>query len=623
MSILVKTIRVSGLRGLQNIEVELEPVTVLTGMNNTGKTSFLKAMQIALGNRQFITQDDFYASDNNSSDRIIVDMKIVPIGEDGQISNDFGADWEVLFTEERITIDTEGKSFIPLRTVVTYDKIKATYKSKQYILPDWPPFENEEHVFWYETANGNEKVFHYDEVMFFYMDAQRDILEDMKVRNSYLGKMISEIEYSKEDVIKIEQQIKELNEQAVNSSDILSNIKITLKELDSAMDTSSEGVEITPFTKKIRDLNKGLSIHYSDNKDSFSMEYHGMGTRSWSSLLTLKSFINLLNKNAENERTPFFPLLAIEEPEAHLHPNAQKKLYSQIEGIKGQKIISTHSPYIAASAKLSQIRNFYKDDVSVACGAINTKELSPEEIRKIKRQVINTRGEIFFSKAIVFFEGETEEQALPIFAEHYFKRIPVEMGIDFVGVGGSGNYLPFLRIAKSLKIPWFIFSDGEEASKKHVRSALKKLYSHEIDIEEEPNIFVLDKECSFEKYLIENDYVDEIKSSFIKLHSEKYLEDQIRKKDGTKKDRITTDEVCGKCSQNIYRDILRNYNGDQGFKDALYDCMISQKAQIGPVVAEAIIESNKPLPPKVTELFEKIKKLLERRDSDEQDKFIS
>jgi len=610
MSILVKTIRVSGLRGLQNIEVDLGSVTVLTGMNNTGKTSFLKAMQIALGNRQFITQDDFYTSDNNSSDRIIVDMKIVPIGEDGQISDDFGADWEILFTEERIAIDTEGKSFIPLRTVVTYDKIKATYKSKQYILPDWPPFENEEHVSWYETVNGKEKVFHYDEVMFFYMDAQRDILEDMKVRNSYLGKMISKIEYSKNDVINIEKQIKDLNELAVNSSDILSNIKTTLKELDSAMDTSSEGVEITPFTKKIRDLNKGLSIHYSDNEDSFSMEYHGMGTRSWSSLLTLKAFINLLNKNAENEQTPFFPILAIEEPEAHLHPNAQKKLYSQIQGVKGQKIISTHSPYIAASAKLSQIRNFYKDDLSVTCGVINTKELSPEEIRKIQRQVINTRGEIFFSKAIVFFEGETEEQALPIFAENYFGKIPVEMGIDFVGVGGSGNYLPFLRIAKSLRIPWFIFSDGENDAKKNVQSALKKLYATEIDIGKEPNILVLDKGCDFEKYLIENDYVDEIKSAFIKLHSEEYLEDQIKTKDGTKKDRIKTDKVCDKCSQNIYQDILRNYNGDQGFKDALYDCMISQKTQLSPVIAEAIIESHKALPPKVTELFKKMESIL-------------
>lgn len=615
MSILVKTIRVSGLRCLQNIEVNLEPVTVLTGMNNTGKTSFLKAIQIALGNRQFISQDDFYVSDNNSSDKIIVDIKIVPVGEDVKICNDFNANWEVLFTEDRIMIDTEDKSFIPLRTIVTYDEIKATYKSKQYILPDWPLFENESHVFWYQAENGKEKTFNYDEVPFFYIDAQRDILEDMKARNSYLGKMISKIEYSQEDVKNIEQQIKELNEQAVSSSSILSNIKATLKELDSAMDTSSEGVEITPFTKKIRDLSKGLSIYYSDKKDSFSMEYHGMGTRSWSSLLTLKAFINLLDKNAEKEQTPFFPILAIEEPEAHLHPNAQKKLYSQIAGVKGQKIISTHSPYIAASAKLSQLRNFYKDDASVSCGAINTEELTPEDIRKIERQVINTRGELFFSKAIVFFEGETEEQALPIFAEHYFKKTPAE--IDFVGVGGKDNYLPFLRVTKALKIPWFILGDGEKDAIKSVKNALGKLYNREITIEKEPNIFIFGNECNFEKYLIENNYLDEIKSAFIKMHSETYLENQIRIKDGTKKDSIKTKAICDKCDQNIYKDILRNYTGDQGFKDALYDCMISEKTQFGPAIAEAIIESNKPLPPKVTELFEKIKGLLERRIADE------
>ena len=41
MTVLIKTIRVSGFRGLENIEVELEKTTVLTGMNNTGKTSFI------------------------------------------------------------------------------------------------------------------------------------------------------------------------------------------------------------------------------------------------------------------------------------------------------------------------------------------------------------------------------------------------------------------------------------------------------------------------------------------------------------------------------------------------------------------------------------------------------
>lgn len=583
MSILIETVRVSGLRGLQNIEVKLEPVTVVTGMNNVGKTSFLKAIQIALGNRQFISQDDFYVSDSNSSDKIIIDIYIAPVGKDGKICNDFSENWETLFTVDRIKVDSEDKSFIPLRTIVTYDEIDTTYKSKQYILPEWPSFENKDHIFWHQTANGNEKAFNYDAIPFFYMDAQRDILDDMKTRNSYLGKMISKIEYPKDDVKILEQKIKELNKQTVSSSYILSNIKTTLEELDSAMDTSSDGVEITPFAKKIRDLNKGLTIYYADKKDSFSMEYHGMGTRSWSSLLTLKSFINLLDKNAEDKQVPFFPLLAIEEPEAHLHPNAQKKLYKQIEGIKGQKIISTHSPYIAASAELSQLRNFYTEDVCVACGAINTGEITLEDIRKIKRQVINTRGEIFFSKAIVFFEGETEEQALPILAEHYFNKTSVEMGIDFVGVGGYGNYLPFLRVVEALRIPWFIFSDSENFVKTSVKKQFIDCKSNKLEVDK---IIFLTDGNNFEKQLILDGYSEELRKSILKMEIMKCQSQQ--NKEAKEKEISTYDDK------------------------RLYDTITGSKAQYGPVIAETIIESGKTLPPKVTELFEKIKILLER-----------
>ena len=46
------------------------------------------------------------------------------------------------------------------------------------------------------------------------------------------------------------------------------------------------------------------------------------------------------------------------------------------------------------------------------------------------------------------------------------------MGIDFVGVGGYGNYLPFLRVAEALKIPWFIFSDAEPEVKSKRQKAV-------------------------------------------------------------------------------------------------------------------------------------------------------
>lgn len=602
MSILIKTVRIVGFRGLKNIEIQLEKTTVLTGMNNSGKTSFLKALQLTLGNRLFLSQDDFYIQGNNVSDKIIIDLLIIPVNESGERVADFHEDWEILFTINRIRSDDLGNSFVPLRTIITFDSIKNSYKTQQYILQSWTDADSN----WFESENGSETSFRFDEIPFFYMDAQRDILEDIKLKSSYLGKMLAKIEYSEEAIREIELQIKGLNETAVSRSNVLSTIKTTLKELDTAMDSQNEGVDITPFTKKLRDLSKGLSIYYTDQQDSFSMEYHGMGTRSWSSLLTLKSFISLLNSNAK-DKTPFFPILAIEEPEAHLHPNAQKKLYGQINSIAGQKIISTHSPYIAA-AELKQLRSFYKKD-NVYCGQFNSYLLNDiEGIRKISRQVINTRGEIFFSKLLVFFEGETEEQALPILSQDYFGKSPVEMGIDFIGVGGHGNYLPFLNFAESLNIPWIIFSDNDQNGK--IKKSVKKqlVSSNSLKTENDCLLF-LDDGNDFEKYLIVSGYVDEIKSAFVKLHYIDYLEEQIRLKDGTKQGR-ELNRICSECHQNIYTDILRDYSGEDGFKAALYDCMTSQKTQFGSVIADEIIKSDKTLPPKIIELFEKIKTIL-------------
>jgi len=588
MSILIDTVRIYGFRGLKNIQVDLEATTVLTGMNNTGKTSFLKAMQIAMGNSQFLTQDDFNVDANAKPPKIIVDIRISPVAKDGKHCPDFDEDWEVLLTEDRIMIDKDNNSFIPLRTVATYDQISASYKSKQYIMPEWPPFEDAKQKYWYEANSGKVKPFHFDEIPFFYVDAQRDILEDMKTRSSYLGRMISKIEYTTEDIKQIEKQIEELNEHAVNSSPILSSIKATLKELDSAMDTKSAGVEITPFAKKIRDLNKGITISYSDNKDSFPMEYHGMGTRSWSSLLTLKAFIESRNLVSKQEKTPFYPILAIEEPEAHLHPNAQKKLFSQIDCIVGQKLISTHSPYIAAAAELYEIRNFYKNNESVGCGSIDVDKLSAEDIRKIERQVINTRGELFFSKVIIFSEGETEEQALPIFAKHFFKIGHVEAGVDFVGVGCYGNYLPFLRVAEALKIPWLIFSDAEDSVKASVRSQFAACQTSK---KESDAIIFLSDGNNFEKQLIADGYEGEIRSAIRILELSKCVGAQ---------------HVTAKETEIAAWDLAQIMSKVDG-----------SKAQYGPLIAEAIIESNKPLPPKVAILFDKLKAILESRSANE------
>lgn len=322
MSIMIDLMRVYGFRGLSNVELSLEPTTVLTGVNNSGKTSLLKAMQIALGNPSFLTRDDFTVNEQVQATKIIVDIRIISSKDPKQ----FPDVWEELLTTKRIaTVDPEH-SYVPIRNVVIYDRVSASCKLKQYILRQWPDYATSAGPTWQNEDNGVEMSSRFEEIPFFYIDAQRDIMEDIKLRTSYLGRIISSIEYSQKQVEEIESLIKNLNEATISGSEVLSMLQDTLKGVAVLVGDGQGEIEVTPFTKKLRDLNKGISITYKEQTTSFPLELHGMGTRSWTSLLTLKTLLSLLNGVAEKGSKPFYPILCIEEPESHLHPHAQKAL---------------------------------------------------------------------------------------------------------------------------------------------------------------------------------------------------------------------------------------------------------------------------------------------------------
>lgn len=470
MSILIDTIRVAGFRGIKELEVSLPRIAVLIGPNNSGKTSLIKAFQLALGDyARNLSEEDFYiAPDEKRASEIIVDIRVVPIDDKEIRTPNFDEAWQTEFGD-KIQSEANGHQFLAIRTLSRPNVTKGGFDTTRATLESWPPFVN-----WTKTKVKETKLgTRFDCLPFISMEAQRDIHLDLRDKSSFIGKILSGVEYDKNDIQTLEAMIKAVNDQAVEKSLELKSLKSHLEKLNQSIGGTGSA-EVTPFPKKIRDLSKNFTVHFGEtDANSFSMEYHGMGTRSWAAMLTIKAFIDILTERHAEESEPLHPILAAEEPEAHLHPNAQKTLFRQLSDINGQMILSTHSPYLAAMADVYQIRSLVKTNQGVVAHQIS-HQITDEEKNVIARSVLAKNGELLFAKCILLFEGVTEGQVLPSMFRIYTGSAPWDIGISCVGVDGKA-YRPYLRLTSNFGIPTCILSDNDQNTKSEVTSIISKL----------------------------------------------------------------------------------------------------------------------------------------------------
>src|SRR5690554_247077 len=626
MTILIDKIRVKNFRALKDVEVNLKPITILVGANNCGKTTLLRALNSVLGiTRNQVNQDDLFIDKdgNQATKEIIIDVRIIPTDEVGNRIDNFDLKWSsILGTGIQTDIDRE---YLALRTKYVFG-IEDTPTTSYFLFTNW---ENEQLNV--DEYKGFSQI--RNNIKMYFIDAQRDILEDSKQRTSFFGKLVSQLDYG-DNLEVIKEQITELNKEAIDKSEVLKHLKVELEKLNKTTQTQGEGISLNPFPKKISDLHKGMKVYFQDSKsDTFSMENHGMGTCSWASIITAGAFsswqVQQIDKKIEKgeETDLLFPIFALEEPEAHLHPNAQRTLYKQLKSFKGQKIVSTHSPYIAGQADLDEMRHFYKDgdssvvseiafdteerskiehleclieseggtpevyrkynpDIILLKNEANTK-LTQEDKRSLIKEILLNKGELLFSRALLLFEGVTEEFSLPYFYEKHFGRNPYEDGITMVSVGGKENYTPFLKFSKFLKIPVFILSDGDDNTEDKVKEQINKVFKNLTDVP----LFVLPNNADYEKFLVESDFITEILKAFDIIKSkENHIDEFIN-------------ELNGRPGK---KGIIRDYNGDEGRVKAIIDCMRENKTDFAEEITVQIIESGKPIPEKLNELFELI-----------------
>lgn len=595
MDIMIDEVRIRNFRSLEQLDVKLGMVNVLIGQNNCGKSNFLTAVDIALNGFRNISADDIYiAKGEHLSEKktAIIDIKFVPVNENGETLISFNDYWTGVFTEQWITNDSISGDYVGIRSVIKFDKKRNGYIIIRKPIKKWDTTIDLSIV-------GREQRFNrdmYDFINSFYMDASRDVSSDIKDKKSYFGKTISHVEMSEEKIKDLETQLDFINTEIISS---IPSLEQTNKKISGIVSTLNrrEGskIEISPLSRKISDLHKGMDIFFKDgNSAELSVSLNGMGTRSWLSFLTLGAYINFFHQESIKQESDDYVMLTLEEPEAHLHPQAQKQLYRKLMDFRGQKIFSTHSTSILTQTDLSNIIHFIKKEGKTIASRFNSEKYNDNDKAKIRREVLRTRGELIFSRAIILVEGITEEQAFPIYFKEYFDSDMENSGINIIGVNGQ-NYKSYLNFIKDFNIDWYIFSDGEPKTINNLDNTLQSITnktSKDLD-----NVIVLEHGDDYEQFLLEDDYLCDIKKAFDSIGGKKNGMKQqlagLKKDDSYQKKRKKNKEFVDRVGEDCFD---------------VYYCMTQgqAKAKYAMPIAEEIVKNKdvkKRIPSKIADLF--------------------
>jgi putative ATP-dependent endonuclease of OLD family len=586
-------IRISNFRSLRNVSATLDRLTLLIGENNSGKTSFLEALNTSIGlGRRTNLADDLYLGPTESQapkDRsAIIDILIRPTDENEKIIDSFpeGTPWLALWGGG-IGQDKNDNDFCGMRTEIRWDSTRGEHVAKRNFITTWGSSIEEAKVSGLSINSS-----HIEPLALYMMDAKRDIKDEMQSRSSFWGRMLSDLGIAEEKVAELEETLTELNAAIVSGSPVLGHVQSHLNKLYRTIACEDGSVAITPLTRHLRDFNRGVDINFQTaGAQAFPLIRHGMGTRSLAAVLAFRAFTTW--RQSQSKGNALHPMFALEEPEAHLHPHAQRALFDQLKEIPGQRIISTHSPYVASQATIQSIRHFKKIKSETEVTQIDTSGLTPEDLRKIARMVMNTRGDMLFARGIVLFEGDTEEQALPIFAEHYFGQHPNSIGLSLIAVGGP-NYLPFLRLAQGFAIPWFILSDGEVGPIVHLKKALAEIKIQ--DYTKAKNVHVIPAGGNYESYLLSAGYEDAAREMLETLEGKEFLDRYLRTQDGQP----------GKKG-------VRDYKSAGGMQRALFDVLSEKKTACAALLAKQIVDlpkKDRQMPPLFRSLFDTVAETL-------------
>ncbi|MAS36088.1 MAG: ATP-dependent endonuclease [Anaerolineaceae bacterium] len=187
---------------------------------------------------------------------------------------------------------------------------------------------------------------------------------------------------------------------------------------------------------RLRQVLERLELGLLEGPGGIPKGHYGLGSNN---LLFMACELLLLGKEQEG-----LPLLLIEEPEVHLHPQRQLRLTQFLEqaakgNIEGERavqvILTTHSPNLASSIRLDNMVLLQGSrGYSLAAGKTR---LERSDYRFLERFLDVTKANLFFARGLIIVEGDAEALLIPTLADLIGKNL-TKKGISIVNVGGVG-----------------------------------------------------------------------------------------------------------------------------------------------------------------------------------------